>query len=110
MMEGRNKERNKGTCERAQKRRRICMKRDGEGSRRADHTCMQLCVHACNEREGEDVYLTRGWGTHIERRRRVVDRTRGKLGKGDMEGKRVGRERKRGCGRKRKKESREQGI
>jgi len=48
-----------------------------------------------------------------------VDRTRGKLGKGDMEGKRVGRERTRGYGtvgrgrkygRKRKKESREQGM
>ena len=57
-------------------------------------------------REGEDDYLTRGGGgMHIERRRRVVDRTRGKLGTGDMEGKRVG-ERTRGHGRKRKKESR----
>ena len=43
-MEGRNKERNKGTCERALKTRRIYMKRDGKGSRRAIiYTCSYVC-------------------------------------------------------------------
>ena len=40
------------------------MKRDGEGSRRADHTCMQLCVHACKERRGGRCLPNQGVGAH----------------------------------------------